>query len=210
MSTFSSYFKDRLSRSLPGFTAQKRMMPVPVDEGPNPRRQPPSDAIASGVMALIHPNQQGDFSITLTVRSDQIEQGGQICLPGGRAESLETPLDAALRETEEEIGVHKVLISVLGHLTPLYVNTSNSLVHPTVGFLSELPPIRKDPYEVSEVFHVQLDDLAVPDPQTTETWQLLGRPFKVPYWDIHEVPLWGATAMMLAELMTLYSEFNKS
>lgn len=184
------------------------MMPDPRDEGSNPRRDPPSDAIASGVMLPVFPDAEGQLSIILTVRSDEIEQGGQICFPGGRTESVESPVEAAFRETEEEIGVPSKQIAFLGKLTPLYVNSSNSLIHPAVGFMDRRPAITRDPYEVREVFTTRLESLTGPDNLRCETWTLKGRSFYVPFWDIHEVPLWGATAMILAEFLDLYNEFK--
>lgn len=207
MSDFVRFLRKRLKKPLPGHEAQKKMMPEPSDGGPTPGRKPPSDAVASGVMILLFPGQHHHLSTIFTLRSDHIEQGGEICFPGGRAESLESPPEAAFRETEEEIGISREAIEEVGSLTPLYVNTSNSLIHPSVGYIPRLPSLQKDPYEVQEIFHASLKTLNNPSNIKTETWELKGRSFSVPFWDIHEVPLWGATAMMLAEFMELYDQF---
>lgn len=184
-------------------------MPEPSDGTPKPREKPPSDAVASGVMILIFPVRPQHLSIIFTLRSDHIEQGGQICFPGGRAESLESPPEAAFRETEEEIGISREVIDEVGSITPLYVNSSNSLIHPTVGYVPQLPSLQKDPYEVQEIFHASLNTLNDTNNIKTEIWELNGRSFTVPFWNIHKVPLWGATAMMLAEFMELYNQFRK-
>ncbi len=209
MDKFASFLKSRLDAPLPGLEAQRKMEPRPLDHTSESRRDPPSDAVASGVMLLWYPSSDERCQIILTVRSEEIEQGGQICLPGGRVEGIESPPEAAVRETREEIGVTPDLYRVLGALTPLYVHSSNSLIHPSVGYISHRPTFERDPFEVQEIFTASLETLYQPDHLVQSRWELHGRPFRVPHWNIHDaVPLWGATAMILSEFMELYGEYK--
>ncbi len=205
MNAFASFLRQQLDQSLPGLHAQRKMEPHSADGGANPRRQPPSTAITSGVMVLVFPHKSRDYEIVLTVRSEDIEQGGQICLPGGRSEENESPEETALRETWEEIGVSSDLINILGKLTPLYVNTSNSIIHPLVGYTPQKPSFKRDPVEVQEVFTTPLAKLISDHHLENTRWNLKGRSYHVPHWTIHsDVPLWGATAMILSEFLELY------
>lgn len=209
MNNLVSFLKSRLDARLPGLKAQRKMEPRPLDHAFKPRRQPPSDAVASGVMLLWYPGLNNQYEIILTVRSEEIEQGGQICLPGGRVEGTESPSEAAVRETREEIGIPPDRIKFLGTLTPLYVNSSNSLIHPSVGFIPHPPAFERDPYEVQEIFTTSIETLYQSDHLAYTQWELNGRSFRVPYWNIHDtVPLWGATAMILAEFLELYEQYK--
>ncbi len=69
----------------------------------------------------------------------------------------------------------------------------------------------RNPNEVEEILTVSLDHLNSEENLVRERWDLREQQLEVPYWDIHKVPLWGATAMMMSELLELYREFlNKS
>lgn len=210
MHSFVDYLKQRLERSLPGLDAQLVMAPEPVDENGPPRTlEPPDHARQSSVLILIYPNDESGLELLLTLRSSGIDHGGQISFPGGRSEKGESAVDTALREAREEVGIAPEKVEVIGRLTNLYVNHSNNQVVPVVGYLPEAPDLTLDPYEVEEAFSVELESLVGKKNLTVEDWELKNYKFKVPYWDIHRVPLWGATAMMLNEFLELYREFKR-
>jgi len=98
-------------------------------------------------------------------------------------------------------------ITIIGQLSELYVSHSNNLVTPFVGYTAKRPEFEINPAEVEEVFAVELDSLIHKKNITVEDWNLHSYTYRVPYWDVHEVPLWGATAMMLNEFLDLYREF---
>jgi len=79
---------------------------------------------------------------------------GQVCFPGGKMEAGETPTRTALRETEEEIGVPRGLVEILGHMPPATTRTTGFVVWPVVGMTPEEPSIRISPAEVAEFFWV--------------------------------------------------------
>lgn len=201
------FLEDRLSRKLPGRKAQIEMAPEPVDGGKIREMEPPDGVNKSGVLILLFPNEDDELELVLTLRSHDIDHGGQISFPGGRAEKNETLHQTALREAEEEIGVPSDTITIIGELSELYVSHSNNLVTPVIGFTDKRPDFNINPAEVEEVFAIELHSLLHKKNITVENWDLHSYTYRVPYWDIHQVPLWGATAMMLNEFLDLYREF---
>lgn len=130
---------------------------------------------------------------------------GQISFPGGKREKDDVDLAAsAVRETEEEIGVHRESIRVLRTLTPLYIPVSNFLVHPFLGITDVLPTFVPQPEEVDDILEVPLRDILDPTRrrqidipiQSGLTLQ------NVPYYDLGGQVVWGATAMILSEFQT--------
>jgi 8-oxo-dGTP pyrophosphatase MutT (NUDIX family) len=201
------FLEDRLSRKLPGRKAQIEMAPEPVDGGTIREMEPPDGVNKSSVLILLFPNEDDELELVLTLRSHDIDHGGQISFPGGRAEKNETLHQTALREAEEEIGVPSDTITIIGELSELYVSHSNNLVTPVIGFTDKRPVFNINPAEVEEVFAIELHSLLHKKNITVEDWDLHSYTYRVPYWDIHQVPLWGATAMMLNEFLDLYREF---
>ena len=135
--------------------------------------------------------------------SDLFAHSGQIALPGGKLETGETPEIAAVREAEEEIGLVRTTVTVLGKLSPLPIPVSRYLVHPIVGMLSEQPDWLLQPGEVESLFTITLNDLRSAQNQATETRYFRDRPFKVPFFHFKSHKVWGATAMILAEFLVI-------
>lgn len=206
-----SFLEQQLNNgNLPGRASQIKMAPEPVDEG-NPKREmeAPDHARASSVLILIFPNREGELELTLTLRTSNINHGGQLSFPGGRAEDNETEIETALREANEEIGITTADVQIAGSLSKLYIAHSNNYITPVVGFLDYVPELTLNPDEVEESFSVELESLLGKKNLTVENWNLReSATYKVPYWDVHRVPLWGATAMILSEFLELYRMFK--
>lgn len=207
MDPLITFLQKRLAQPLPGRNSQLKMAPEPVDGGKRRIMSPAEDAYQSSVLVLLFPNSEKNWELVLTLRSSNIDHGGQISFPGGRAESGEDARQTALREAREEIGIEPAEVTVIGQLSELYVSHSNNRVIPVVGFQESQPKFKVNPAEVEEVFAVELGSLIHKKNLTVEDWNLRAHTYRVPYWDIHQVPLWGATAMMLNELLVLYREF---
>lgn len=207
MHPFIDFLKQRLNRDLPGRDAQFKMAPKPVSEGPSRKMNPPGTYSDSSVLIVLFPNSEGDLELVLTLRSKNIDHGGQLSFPGGRSDDGETVVDTALREAEEEVGIPPENVEILGSLSTLYVDHSRNQVTPIVGYLQHQPNLILNPAEVEEAFTVELDSLVNKKNLTVEQWDLRDHTYHVPYWDVHRVPLWGATAMMLSEFLEIYREF---
>ena len=213
MHPFAQFLKQRLDSSdLPGRTSQLKMAPEPISEQAEHREMnAPDDTKNSSVLILLFPNDEGVLELVLTLRTPHINHGGQLSFPGGRAERGESPTQTALREAREEIGITPNDVKIVGKLSRLYVSHSDNHVSPIIGFLDYTPEITINPKEVEEAFSVELDSLLNKKNLTIENWDLRNdSTYKVPYWDVHRVPLWGATAMMLNEFLELYREFKKT
>ncbi len=207
---FLQFLPDRLQRQLPGWPAQVGMAP-----SPGHRRQPPQqasdDVRRSAVLLLLYPRAAGGSSldILLTRRSRHLNHHrGQISFPGGRIEAGETRWRAALREAAEEVDLPSDHVKFLGELSSLYVPVSNNVIFPMIAHAPERPLTTAQPDEVEEVLSVAIDDLLNPEKLKRKREVLGGRSIEYPYWDVHpSVPLWGATAMILNELVDLYREY---
>ena len=204
---FYSYLKQRSESSLPGWNAQKKMCPIPVN-GEQIQRQADKDlGYPSSVLVPLFPGTNRDLNVILTLRTNSIRHAGQISFPGGRAEVDETPVETALRESKEEIGINPGDVNIAGSISPLYLDRSDNRISPFVGFLESKPELTRNPNEVEEIIIVKMDQLLSDRLLKREIWELQNRELEVPYWDIHRVPLWGATAMMMSELLELYQKF---
>lgn len=147
----------------------------------------------------------------LTVRpSTMTDHAGQVSLPGGMIEPGETSQEAALRELEEELGVPADGIELLGRLSPLYLFVSNFCVDPWVAVLPERPRLKPSPSEVAEVLEVPLDHLLDPSNVGQHARDHRGLTFKAPHfrWQRHHI--WGATSMILSELLALVEEVTEA
>lgn len=152
------------------------------------------------VLVLLYPR-DGSIWFPLTIRPETLRRHpGQISLPGGRAEPGDFSLwDAALRETEEELGIPGPILP-LGRLDPIQVAVTGYLVVPFVGWIASAPVFRPDPQEVAGVFEVSLDMLLDPSLVGTETRELRGTSWDVTYFLFGGHRVWGATARILADL----------
>jgi len=179
------------------------MLPRTATGIARPRRSAAEDIRNSAVMILLTEGAT-ELDMVFTLRSTKLRShSGQISFPGGRIDAGETPQEAALRETREEIGVPESRIEVFGNLSKIHVPPSNSDIHPFVGYTKE-KPIIGSPDEVEEVFTAPFSYVTDPKNIKSMSRQFDGTDYEVPYIDVHpRVPLWGATAIILAELMEM-------
>jgi len=192
------HIRKAMKRPLPGIKAQKVMASEerlfgPVKDGV---RQ-------AAVLILFYPGDDG-LHFLLTVRRDDLtHHPGQVSLPGGGLDDGEAAEDAALREAREELGIAAERVELLGRLTSLCVHASGNVVQPVVGYASERPSMTPNPTEVAEVLEIPLNSLldagAVKEGEVRAGEDVL----TVPYYDLGGRMVWGATAIVLAELVAL-------
>jgi 8-oxo-dGTP pyrophosphatase MutT (NUDIX family) len=148
----------------------------------------------------------GETRVVLTRRSSNLRSHtGEVSFPGGRLDPGETPLAAALREAQEEVGIRPASVEVVGRLNPLSTFSSSSFITPFVGFLAERPELDPNPHEVELAFDVALADLVVDGVFAEEVWRRPDEPGDRPiyFFDLPHDVVWGATARVLYELLTL-------
>jgi 8-oxo-dGTP pyrophosphatase MutT (NUDIX family) len=187
-----------LNAPLPGFDAQKQMIPRPRP-GTLPPPIPEQVRKEASVLILLYPKNDA-WHFVLTKRTDAVEtHKGQVSLPGGARESGESLAETAVRETREELGLDADAIEILGHLTPIYIPVSDFWVTPFVGATNHRPNFHPAPDEVVELLHVPVEMLLDPSIVREEDWEIRGQTVRVPYYALLGHKVWGATAMMLSE-----------
>ncbi len=206
MQEFIEFLKDRLKLELPGINSHRKMAPI-LDEKLFRSFKVQRDAKDSAVMVPLI-LLESELSILFTLRSKNISHSGQISFPGGRCENNETYERTAMRETFEETGVNEDKFEIIGRLSDLYVPLSNSLIHPIVGLIKKEFIYKANQDEVAEIFQVSFEKFLDKEFYKEEFWDFNGVNVKVPFWNVHNSkPLWGATAMILQELIDIYREF---
>jgi 8-oxo-dGTP pyrophosphatase MutT (NUDIX family) len=176
-----------------------RMFPRPPRDLRHSVYQEGTGRLAS-VLVLLYPV-DGGWWFVLTRRSDSLpNHKGQISLPGGAQEPGETPVETAIRETCEEIGICSDDITLIGPLTPLYVSVSGFEIHPFVGSLDTRPHFAPNPVEVAGLIEMPLDRLVDDSIKAQERWTLGDAERDVPFYRYDDQVIWGATAIMLSEL----------
>ena len=171
---------------------------------PAPESQrPPAHAHPSAVLIVLFVSIDGP-RVLLTRRSEKLNSHkGQIAFPGGRLEPGENSLQAALRETREEIGIDASRAAVVGELPAHRTISSSSHIVPHVVRLIDEPREFVLNDEVERVFSVPLRDLVRPDTFAHEHWVFPDREVVVPMFYLDDETVWGATARMLQELILL-------
>lgn len=193
-----------LKHELPGSKAHTIMLP----EGRSllPDHEPKS--IKQSAVLLLVFEKGGELYLCLTQRTTNLKHHpGQISFPGGRCEPGEPDASVtALRETEEEIGIPEKAIEILGKLSELYVSASNYNIHPYIAWHNGKPQFKPHSPEVAEIillpFSLFMNDENIQNHSVqTSVGQLL-----VPSYVFGKYVIWGATAMIIAELATLLKQ----
>lgn len=191
---------ERLQQPLPGAKAHEPMRATPTGliKPKFEHKLPPKPG---SVLILLYPD-NGRIKFPLTKRPDYLgAHGGQISLPGGKAEPDEDYIQTALREGEEEIGVSREQMKVLGRLSDFFVIPSNFMVAPVIAYTEEKPLFVPQVSEVDKVLEADLQNLIAEDAiHTKEIIAAKIYPMLAPHFLIEGEVVWGATAMMLNEL----------
>jgi 8-oxo-dGTP pyrophosphatase MutT (NUDIX family) len=159
----------------------------------------PGQPRQASVLVLLFPTDAGlTFVLTRRAEFPGDVHSGQISLPGGSREPGETPVQTAVRETQEELGLVDN-IQILGSLTPLYIAPSDFQVQPLVGCIESYPLWHPDAAEVAEIVECPVSWLLDEKRKVTEDWDLNGYTLRVPWYNVHGHRVWGATAIILGE-----------
>lgn len=202
--------RERLQGVLPGLEAQLRMTSKNIGTIRREYKVPEQHKKAA-VMVLLYPKKTV-WNIALMQRPESpYPHSKQISFPGGGVEDIDASFaHAALRETEEEFGIPQQDIEVIGNLSKLYIPVSGYMVYPFVGVMQDVPTFVPDPNEVAEVIEVPLHQLVDKSLQKKTSIKVFGGTVleNVPYFDLANKVVWGATAMMLSEFLTVLEEIE--
>jgi len=198
--------RQKLSQPLPGLSSHLKLAPPERAKEIAGYLANQQNAKQSAVMILLF-NKNNRTKVILIRRSFYVGiHAGQIAFPGGRYEETDPSIEfTALREIEEEIGIGADKIEVLGRLSDIYVPPSNFLISVFVGFLNEKPLYIADQREVAEVIEIDMADFFAEN-------VIQQKEFVVPstagsvnaaYYNVGNVELWGASAMVMTELLDL-------
>jgi 8-oxo-dGTP pyrophosphatase MutT (NUDIX family) len=159
---------------------------------------------SAAVLAPLYDAPEGEGATVLLTRRtwSMRSHKGEVSFPGGRVEPDETPLEGALREADEEIGLDPSSVEVIGELDHLGTVVSGSFIVPLVGALPGRPECVANPAEVDAILHVPLAELLDPGIYREERWTFGdGEDRGIYFFELVGDTLWGATAAMLRQLL---------
>lgn len=189
----------RLKKPLPGAEAHDVLRAIPVG-ATIPRFEHKLPPRPGSVLILLY-NNAGSIFFPLIKRPVYLgAHSGQVSLPGGKAEAGEDTIETALREAEEEVGINRNDVEVVGMLSNFFVIPSNYLVTPVIAIARRTPVFKPDPKEVDHILYGSIDQLM--DVSAIRKKEILAAgQFRMmaPHFEIENEVVWGATAMMLNE-----------
>jgi 8-oxo-dGTP pyrophosphatase MutT (NUDIX family) len=194
---------------LPGEAVQLKMAPIERLLEMKQQAREVNSAKRAGVMALFYPDSNMDTHLVLILRKTyKGVHSAQVGFPGGKLEDSDNSLEAAaLRETEEEVGVLAKSISVVKELTEIYIPPSNFFVQPFLGITKTTPNFIRQEAEVESILEVPLthflDDRILITKILTTSY---ATDIEVPAFLLNGHVVWGATAMMLSEVRELVKQ----
>lgn len=197
-----TYLKDALQNELPGADAHHSMLP------PGRRLKSHNHELSSvklsSVLVLIFP-MDGKLFTCLTKRPSTMKfHPGQISFPGGKVEKEDVSAEmTALREAREEVGIEPANLEMLGKLSDFYLEISRFSIQPFLAWMDQKPVFNVDYNEVEELILFPLSDFVENENIRETEMQTLTGVLQVKYFPHEGQIIWGATAMILAELIEI-------
>jgi len=201
LNDFVMHLQQQLRQPLPGLEAHLKMTSATRLQF---KYQPNEKTRRSAVLVLFYPHRNQIFApLILRPKYDGVH-AGQMAFPGGRFEKTdENLIRTALREAQEEIGIKAADVQILGQLTEIFIPPSNFFVLPVIGVLSYKPDFYPDPREVEAVLEVGLHELMDEGNMGKAELEVRGITINTPLYNIQGHKVWGATAMMISELLAV-------
>ena len=201
---FIEQLRQRLQKPLPGLQAQLEMSSRMRHEW-----EVRDDHRKGGVLSLFYPYQEKLHLVFMKRTQDGKVHGGQVSFPGGKMEPTDRNIvNTALREAEEELGIPAHEVDIIGKLTQLYILPSNFMVYPSVGYLPYRPSFQPSEEEVATIIEAPLEDLLSQKKEIIHIPVNEKLRIKAPAFKVNGYVIWGATAMMLNELLKVVRELD--
>lgn len=148
----------------------------------------------------------GEANVVLIRRADElVTDPGHIAFPGGHVEADESPLDAALRESEEEVGLFRADVEILGAFPPLGRRRVDERVVPFIALVRGRPALSPDPIEVAEILEIPLAALAADGASWQEVWEVGSVSAEMTFFagipELRTELVWGLSARILSLLL---------
>jgi 8-oxo-dGTP pyrophosphatase MutT (NUDIX family) len=199
-----SLFEKGLNQPLPGKIAHHLMSPIPVDL----ERfdfDPKKNHRKGAVLILLYPKDHNAFFPLIKRPDYQGVHSGQIAFPGGKMEPSDADeIQTALREASEEVGIYPDKVRILGKMSDLYIPASNFLVSPVLGFSETQPDFKAEEREVARIMPTAIQDLYLPEFRKQKLLEISPDiKIETPYFEVEKEIVWGATAMILSELLQI-------
>ncbi len=156
----------------------------------------------AGVLVAI--TDSDDPEVILTLRASTLStHSGEVSFPGGKRDPEDADLlETALREAQEEVGLHSRDVEIIGSLGQV-VSKHHLQVMPWVGVVAAQQPLKANPGEIERILRVPLRFLLAPENRRMDKLQFAGQTRYVPAWHWDGEVIWGLTAYVLAELLNV-------
>ncbi len=192
--------KSEIKKPLPKDKAHIKLSPL------NRNFNIPLSVKNASVTLLLYPDNNNTYLIFTKRTKYNGIHSDQICFPGGKNESYDKSLlDTASRELFEEIGLINQKPIFIGHISKIYIPPSNNLVTPFIAYLNTTPNIKINYNEVNSVFSIPISTL-INLPITTTIIKSQQKTIKAPAYIFQNHIIWGATAMITAELIEILKQ----
>jgi 8-oxo-dGTP pyrophosphatase MutT (NUDIX family) len=209
MNAFIEQLKMQLNEPLPGLDAQLQMVPEEIALL-RKYKAINENAKKSAVLILLFPFESGLSTVLIERTVYTGVHSGQIAFPGGRAEETDPDLKyTALRETYEEVGVPIEEVEIIGNLTNVYIQPSNYLVTPYIGYLPHYPAFKLNEREVQKIIKMDVLNTHRIIRATKKITYSNGLSLQTPFYNIQGYTIWGATAMMISEFNVITEKTKK-
>jgi 8-oxo-dGTP pyrophosphatase MutT (NUDIX family) len=194
--------KETLKRELPGEKTHRLLLP------PGRELNPIGDTstiLQSSVLMLLFPVHEKINTCLIRRPATMRNHSGQIAFPGGKYElSDKNLIQTALRESFEEIGTESNHVEIIGALTPLYVQVSNFIINPFLGWSDTIPDFKIDNHEVESLIIIPVEKLVHHSTFQVQKVTTIHGTFEAPGFYVEESFIWGATAMIISEFNEIY------
>ncbi len=196
---------------LPGEKAHQKMMDLKIRnqifKDVN-HKNPPKE---SAVLCLIYPDEKGHSKMVFILRKkNNGNHSGQISFPGGKKEKQDRDgYDTALREAKEEIGIDPRKVELIKKLSRIFIPISNYKVNAYLAISKEKPAFIKQEEEVEKILELDLEDF-IKLPRIEIKKKYFGKEYPLYAFQSGKWIIWGATAMILSEIVEILKEIEKN